>query len=318
MSRPILIDCDPGHDDAIAILFALGSPQVRLTAITTVAGNQTLDKTTHNARWVCTVAGVSDVPVAAGCDRPLVRPLMVAADIHGETGLDGPAPITPTVPLDDRHAVDLIIEQVMRRPGELTLVPTGPLTNIAVAMRREPRIVDAVREVVLMGGAYTRGNRTPAAEFNIAFDPEAAAAVFDADWQVTMVGLDPTHQARATTEVIDRIRALRTPVSRFVEAILTSYGDAYRVTHGLDAPPVHDPCAVAHVVDPDLITTQDAYVVVETQGRHTAGMTVTDFRGVLGQPLRTKVATHIDADAFWDRLVEALDRLGADRCPRDT
>jgi len=185
MPRKIILDCDPGHDDAMAILLAHGNPEIELLAITTVAGNQTLDKTSLNARRVCTVAGIRDVPVAAGCDRPLIRELKTAAHIHGESGLDGPSFGEPTVPLDPRHAVDVITESLMHSSGDITLVPTGPLTNIAMAVRKDPRIVEKVQEIILMGGAYTRGNTTPAAEFNIYADPEAAAtplhqAVLDA------------------------------------------------------------------------------------------------------------------------------------------
>jgi purine nucleosidase len=197
LPRKILIDCDPGHDDAMAIMLAAGNPEIELMAITTVAGNQTLPKTTLNARRVCSVAGI-DVPIAAGCDRPLLRELVIAPMTHGDSGLDGPNFGEPTVPLDERHAVDLIIATALADPGEVTLVPIGPLTNIATAIRREARLVENVREVVLMGGAYTRGNSTPAAEFNVFVDPEAAAIVFEAGWPLTMVGLDLTHQALAT------------------------------------------------------------------------------------------------------------------------
>src|ERR1700694_5543675 len=197
MSRKIILDCDPGHDDAMAILLAHGNPEIELLAITTVAGNQTVDKTSLNARRVCSVAGI-DVPIAAGWDRPFTRELRTAAYIHGESGLDGPAFGEPTVPLDQRHAVDLIIELLMQSSGDITLVPTGPLTNVAMALRKEPRIIKKVQEVVLMGGAYTRGNTTPAAEFNIAVDPEAAAIVFTAGWALAVIGLDLTPHALGT------------------------------------------------------------------------------------------------------------------------
>src|SRR5256885_2757626 len=211
--KKIILDCDPGHDDAMAILLAHGNPEIELLAITTVAGNQTLDKTSLNARRVCTVAGIRDVPVAAGCDRPLVRELKTAAYIHGESGLDGPSFGEPTVPLDPRHAVDLITESLMDSSGDITLVPTGPLTNVAMAVRKEPRIVGKVKEIILMGGAYTRGNTTPAAEFNIHADPEAAAIVFTAGWPPTMVGLDLPHQALAPPTVLQPISRIGTPVS---------------------------------------------------------------------------------------------------------
>src|SRR6266851_3099821 len=278
MSRKIILDCDPGHDDAMAILLAHGNPEIELLAITTVAGNQTVDKTSLNARRVCTIAGIRDVPVAAGCDRPLIRELQTAAYIHGESGLDGPAFGEPAVPLDPRHAVDLLIELLMQSRGDIALVPTAPLTNIAMAVRKEPRIVKKVQEIILMGGAYTRGNTTPAAEFNIAVDPEAAAIVFTAGWPLTMVGLDLTHQALATPAILRRIAALGTPVAR--------------------------------VIDPSVITCVDAFVAIETRGELTSGMTVTDFSGRLGQK-NVQVATRLDVDKFWNLMVDAIERIGA-------
>jgi purine nucleosidase len=311
MRQRIILDCDPGHDDAIAILLAAGCEDIELTAITTVAGNQTLDKTTLNARRVCTVAGLHDVPVFAGCDRPLLGPQITAAEIHGESGLDGPVFGEPTVPVRDEHAVDYLVRTLMAEGGDLTLVPTGPLTNVAAALVREPRIAGRTREVVLMGGAYTRGNRTPAAEFNIMADPEAAALVFGAGWPVTMVGLDLTHQALATPGVLERIRALDSAVSRMVTALLDFYGASYRRAGGMESgAPVHDPCAVARVAAPGLVAVRDAFVTVETKGEWTRGMTVTDFRGSLGRPVNAKVATTLEVEGFWNLVVGALASLG--------
>ena len=316
MGKRIIIDCDPGHDDAIAILLALGSPDVELVAITTVAGNQTLEKTTLNARRVCTVAGVHDVPIFAGCWRPRVRPQVIAGDIHGTSGLDGPVFGEPAVPVQNEHAVDYLVRTLMAEGEDITLVPTGPLTNVAAALAREPRIAERTREVVLMGGAYTRGNRTPAAEFNMFADPEAAAAVFSAGWPLTMIGLDLTHQAIATGDVVERIRALDTDVSRMVTTLLQFYGASYRKsgtagTVGAEGPPVHDACAVARVARPGLMTVQDAFVAVETKGEWTSGMTVTDFRGSLGRPPNAKVATTLDAEGFWNLTLSALEAVGA-------
>jgi purine nucleosidase len=306
--RKIILDCDPGHDDAMAILLAHGSPQIELLAITTVAGNQTLDKTSLNALRVCSVAGIRDVPVAAGCDRPLIRELKTAAYIHGESGLDGPAFGEPTVRLDERHAVDVIIDLVMSSSGDITLVPTGPLTNIAMALRKEPRILQKVQEIILMGGAYTRGNATPAAEFNIYVDPEAAAIVFNAGWPLTMVGLDLTHQALATPAVLERIAALRTPVARIAVELMEFFRETYRRNAGFDSPPVHDPCAVARVIDASVMDCVKAFVAIETEGKFTSGMTVTDFRS--GQP-NVQVATKLDVSLFWDLMVDAIARSGA-------
>jgi purine nucleosidase len=308
MARKVILDCDPGHDDAFAIVLAHGSPEVDLVAITTVAGNQTLAKVTWNARSVATLAGIRGVPIAAGCDRPLVRAQIVAAHIHGESGLDGTELPEPTVALDPRHGVDVIIDTIMAaQPGEITLVPTGPLTNIAVAMRREPRIVPRVREVVLMGGSYTRGNVTPAAEFNIAVDPEAAAMVFAGEWQVTMVGLDLTHQALATPDVLAGIAAINTPVARTMGELLAYFRETYRADQDMPAPPVHDPCAVARVIAPELMAVRKALVTVETQGRWTSGMTVTDFTDPAANTL---VATTLDVPRFWHLITEALTAIG--------
>src|SRR6266513_5673986 len=310
MARKIILDCDPGHDDAMAILLAHGNPEIELVAITTVAGNQTLDKTSLNARRVCTVAGIRHVPVAAGCDRPLIRELRTAAYIHGESGLDGPSFGEPTVPLDPRHAVDVITESLMDSSGDITLVPTGPLTNVAMAVRKEPRIVEKVQEIILMGGAYTRGNTTPAAEFNIYADTEAAAVVFTAGWPLTMVGLDLTHQALATPAVLQRISSLGTPVSRVAVPLMEFFRETYRRNSGFDSPPVHDPCAVARVIDPTVMHCVDAFVAVETRGEFSSGMTVTDFSGRLG-PTNAQVATKLDVDRFWDLMVDAIERIGA-------
>jgi len=314
--RKVILDCDPGHDDAIAILLAAGNPSIELLAITTCAGNQTIEKVTRNALAVCEVAEIRDVPVAAGASGPLVREQMVAKDIHGDSGLDGPVLPESTRSVDPRHAVDLIVDTVMgHEPGTITLVPTGPLTNIALAMRKEPGIVARVARVVVMGGAYTRGNRTPAAEFNIAADPEAAYAVFDAAWPVTMVGLDLTHQATADPDVFERVAALGSPLSAFVVDILSFFRDSYRQRQGFDAPPVHDPCCIAAVIDPSVVRTTDAFVTVELTGTWTTGMTVTDFANAYGRPHNTQVAVTLDKDAFWDLTIDAIDRLSRSSGP---
>ncbi|UNO42997.1 nucleoside hydrolase [Streptomyces sp. MST-110588] len=311
MARKIILDCDPGHDDAIALLLAHGNPEVELVAVTTVVGNQTLEKVTRNALAVARVGGITGVPFAAGCPRPLVRDVVTAPDIHGESGLDGPVLPEPTLALDRRHAVDVIIETVMSHgPGEITIVPTAGLTNIALAVRKEPRIVTRVREVVLMGGGYHRGNRTAVAEFNIVIDPEAAHIVFNESWPVTMVGLDLTHQALATPDVMERIAALGTAPARFVCELLDSYGAAYRKAQGFAHPPVHDPCAVAYVIDPDVMTVRKAPVDIELTGGLTLGMTVTDFRLPAPVDCHTQVAVDLDHHRFWNLVVDALERLG--------
>jgi len=309
VTRRIILDCDPGHDDAMAILLAAGSPELELSAITTVAGNHTLDITTLNARRVCTLAGLTHVPIAPGCSEPLVRPLVTATEIHGTSGLQGHVWGEPDVGTVPDHAVDVIIDLVMAAPGEITLVPVGPLTNIAIAVRKEPRIRDRVREVVLMGGSFTRGNVTPAAEFNIYVDPEAAAIVFGAGWPLTMIGLDVTHMANATAEVIERIGMLGTPLAAAVVGMLGFYRDRQLQEFGTEAPHVHDPCAVARVVKPDLMSCRDAHVVVEVDGTFTRGMTVTDFLMRDGVAPNASVATDIDATGFWELFTAAIGRI---------
>jgi purine nucleosidase len=310
MPRKILIDCDPGHDDAIAIVLAHGNPDVELVGITTVAGNQTLDKVTRNARIIATVCGMTGVPIAAGADHPLVKELRTAPGIHGESGLDGPTLPEPTVGLDPRHAVDFLIETIMAsEPGEITLVPMAPLTNIALAVRKCPEIVDRVAGVVLMGGGYAIGNVTATAEFNIFVDPEAAAVVFSAGWPITQVGLDLTHQALATPEVITRIDRIGTTVSTFVTDILRTFAANYRTESGFSAPPVHDPCAVAAVIDPAVFTTRSARVDLELTGTHTTGTTVTEFRQ-RDQPHNVQVAITLDVERFWDLIADAVERIG--------
>lgn len=311
MTRKIILDCDPGHDDAMAMLLAQGNPAIELVAVTTVVGNQTLEKVTRNARAVARIAHITDIPFAAGCPRPLVRQVETAPDVHGESGLDGPVLPEPSIELDERHAVDVIIDTIMaHEPGSITLVPTAGLTNIALAVRKEPRIAQRVREVVLMGGGYHQGNWSAVAEFNIKIDPEAAHIVFNEDWPLTMVGLDLTHQALATPEVMARLRGIDNEASRFVVELLDCFGQMYKQAQGFDAPPVHDPCAVAYVIDSQVMTTRRAPVDVELTGTLTQGMTVTDFRNPPDPACPTQVAVELDHAYFWDLIVDALERLG--------
>jgi len=309
--KKIILDCDPGHDDAVALLLAHGNPEIELLAVTTVVGNQTLPKVTRNALAVAAVAGITGVPFAAGCTRPLIRDIQVAPDIHGESGLDGPLLPEPEIELDARHAVDLIIETVLaHEPGTVTLVPTGGLTNIAMAARKAPEIIGRVKEVVLMGGGYHVGNFSAVAEFNIAIDPEAAHIVFNAGWPVVMVGLDLTHQALATAEVAAQIAAVGTAPARFVGELLEFFGQAYKDVQGFEAPPVHDPCAVAYVIDPSIVKTRRTPVDIELAGGLTRGMTVADFRMPAPEDCRTSVAVELDHARFWALVVDALERIG--------
>ena len=330
--RKIILDCDPGHDDAVAILLAAGNPDIELLGLTTVGGNHTIDHVTRNAQQVLTVAGLRDVPVYRGVTRPLLNDVVTAEDIHGNTGMEihGFDLPEPAVEVEEIGAVQWIVDTLMREePGTVTLVPTGPLTNIALAARLEPRIVSRVREVVLMGGAYGAGNFSPSAEFNIAVDPEAAAIVFGEDWPVVMVGLDLTHQALATPAVQERFRELGTPSGDFLAALVDAFRSNYRNAQGFDNPPVHDPCAVAYVIDPTVVETVSVPVSVELAGTLTRGRTVADLRafgaalasGVPGggaapaasaadASCNTSVATRLDVDRFWDLVVDAVTRLG--------
>ena len=313
MNQPkkIILDCDPGHDDAIALLLAHGNPNIELLAVTTVVGNQTLEKVTRNALSVARIANITNVPFAAGAVRPLIRNVEVAPDIHGDSGLDGPVLPEPAIQLDKRHAIDLIIDTIMSHPPKtVTLVPTGGLTNIAMAVRKEPKIVERVKEVVLMGGGYHVGNWSAVAEFNIKIDPEAAHIVFNEKWPVTMVGLDLTHQALATPEVIEKIKAIKTKPAKFVLEMLEFFGKMYKQAQGFTYPPVHDPCAVAYVINPELIKTKRVPVDIELTGTLTLGMTVADFRFPPDDNCHTQVATELDHTGFWDLIVDSLKRIG--------
>lgn len=311
MATKIILDCDPGHDDAIALLLAHGNPSIELLAVTTVAGNQTIEKVTRNARGVARIAGITGVPFAAGATRPLVRVQEVAPDVHGDSGLDGPVLPEPEIALHSQHAIDLIIDTVMsHEPGTVTLVPTGPLTNIALAARKEPRIVGRVREVVLMGGGHREGNWSASAEFNIIVDPEAAHIVFNETWPVTMVGLDVTHQALATDDVVERIRAVGTSPAAFVVELLDFFRSAYSSSQGFEFPPVHDPVAVARVIDPSIVGVTRVPIDIELTGSLTLGMTVADFRAPAPADCHTQAATTLDHAGFWDLIIDALERIG--------
>lgn len=310
MPVPIIIDCDPGHDDAVAIMLAAGDPAVELLAITTVAGNQTVERTTLNARRVCTVAGITGVPVAAGCARPLVRPLVVADDVHGVSGMDGPRFPAPTVDAVPEHAVDLMHRILVEHPEPVTLVPTAPLTNIALLLTRYPDCAAHIREIVLMGGAAKGGNTTPAAEFNVYVDPEAADIVFRSGVPVTMCGLDVTHQALATPHVLARLNSLDTELASICVQLMTYFASSYRRLWGFSSPPLHDPVAVARVIDPAIVQCVEASVAVELRGQYTRGATVVDVHHRMGRPVNARVALTLDTGKFWDRVIAAIDTLG--------
>lgn len=313
-SRKILLDCDPGHDDAVAIMLALGNPTIELVGITTVGGNQTIQKITRNAQSVLVKCGREDVPVYAGAHRPLVRNVEVAEEIHGESGLDGVELPEPTRPIARGHAAQFIVDTVMAAEiGEITLVATGPLTNLALAARLEPDIVNRVREVVIMGGGYHEGNWTAVAEFNIWVDPEAARMVFEEGWPLTMVGLDLTHQALATAEVEAKVRDLDCELGEWFIGLMAFFRKAYKEHQNFDDPPVHDPCTIAYLINPGIVETQKVPLSVETRGELTAGMTVADFRLPAPADCRHQVATTLDHEQFWNVIVDAISTLGHHR-----
>ena len=303
MSTPIVIDCDPGHDDAIAILLSLASPEVELRGITTVAGNQTLEKTTRNALKILELASRTDIPVAAGADRPLVRELRTAAHVHGESGLEGPDLPEPTTAPVDAHAADLLAE--LLEPG-VVLVPTGPLTNVALLLERHPDVKP--ERIVWMGGAIAEGNVTPAAEFNAFVDPEAAARVFASGVEVTLIGLDITHKALFTRAHADRLRG----TGRAGKAV-AELSDFFQIFHEsryrFDGSPIHDALAVAAVIDPSLVTTVECNVEIETASEWCDGRTVVDRWNVTDRPRNCRAGIDVDAERFLELLVERISAL---------
>ena len=306
---PIILDCDPGHDDAIAILLALASPQLELVAVTTVSGNQTLDKTTANALKVLELAGRSDIPVFAGADKPFVRARDVAAHVHGESGLDGPDLPVASAQAREQHAVDFIADELRRREGKLTLVATGPLTNVGLLCSLHP---DARPErLVLMGGSIGEGNRTPAAEFNIWADPEAAQRVFVEQLDTTMVGLDVTHRALITDAHTERMRGAG-KVGKVVAELMDFYARFHKARYpDLDGSPMHDPVCLAHVVDPTLLDVREAFIEVDCSTGPSWGRTNVDWRGRehFGAP-NAKVGLDIDGDRFAELVVSRISSLG--------
>ncbi|MGP9821895.1 nucleoside hydrolase [Salinarimonas sp. NSM] len=311
MTRAIIIDTDPGQDDAIAILLALASPELEVLGVCAVAGNVPLARTSVNVRKVLELAGRTDVPAFAGADRPLLRPLVTAEYVHGKTGLDGADLPEPTMPLDPRHAVDFIVEAVMSRPPKtVTLCPLAPLTNIALALAREPRLAERLEGIVLMGGGvFEGGNRTPAAEFNIYVDPEAAQRVFASGADVTFIPLDCTHRALTTEKRTAAIRALGTPLSTAVAGWLDFFERFDEAKYGTDGGPLHDPCVIAYLLRPDLFRGKRVHVAVETGSELTRGMTVADWWGVVDAAPNATMLRDVDADGFFALLTERLARL---------
>ncbi len=312
MPRDIIIDTDPGQDDAVAILLALASPEeLNVLGVTAVAGNVPLPLTQRNARIICELAGHTHVPVFAGCDRPLSRRLVTAEHVHGKTGLDGPQLPDPTMALQDQHAVDFIIETLRERPsGTVTLCPLGPLTNIATAFQRAPDIIARVQDIVLMGGAYFEvGNITPAAEFNIYVDPHAAENVFRSGAPITVMPLDLTHKALTTAGRVASFRAMGTHVGTMVAEWTDFFERFDKEKYGSEGAPLHDPCVIAYLIRPDLFTGRFINVEVETTSELTMGMTVADWWGVTNRPANATFMGHVDAAGFFALLTERIARL---------
>jgi purine nucleosidase len=312
MPRKIIIDTDPGQDDAVAILLALASPEeVEVLGITAVAGNVPLELTQRNARIVCELAGRRDMRVFAGCSAPMRRKLVTAEYIHGRTGLDGPSLPDPTMPLQETHGVEFIVETLRQEPpGSVTLCPLGPLTNVATAFEAAPDIVGRVQEVVLMGGAYFEvGNVTPAAEFNIYVDPEAAGIVFRSGVPLTVMPLDVTHKVLTTPPRIEAFRALETDVGRVVAAWTDFFERFDMEKYGSEGAPLHDPCVIAHLVRPGLFTGRHVNVEIETVSDLTRGMTVADWWGVTDRRPNATFMGDVDAERFYDLLTGRLARL---------
>ncbi|OEC53621.1 MULTISPECIES: pyrimidine-specific ribonucleoside hydrolase RihA [unclassified Aeromonas] len=307
MALPVILDCDPGHDDAIALILALASPELKVLAVTTSAGNQTPDKTLNNALRILTLLGRDDIPVAAGAPKPLARELIIADNVHGESGLDGPKLPDPAFAPQAMTGLELMAKCLRESPQPVTLVPTGPLTNIALLLAAHPELKPRIARIVLMGGAAGAGNWTPAAEFNIYVDPEAADMVFKSGIPITMCGLDVTHEAQVMDEDIERVRAITNPVAQCVAGLL----DFFMIYHrdpkwGFAGAPLHDPCTIAWLLAPELFHGVECRVDIETSGEHTVGMTVVDRYGLTGKPANALVLLGLDRPGFIDLLVTRL------------
>jgi purine nucleosidase len=308
---PIIIDTDPGQDDAVAILLALASPELEVLGITAVAGNVPLALTEKNARKICELAGRSDVKVHAGAIRPMVRNLVTAEEVHGKTGLDGPVLPEPAMALQDRHAVDYLVETLMARPaGTITLCTLGPLTNIGLALVREPRIASRIKQIVAMGGGYFEGgNVTPSAEFNIYVDPHAARLVFEAGIPLTLIPLDCTHQALTTAKRVEAFRAMNNKSGPATAAMLDFFERFDENKYGTDGGPLHDPCVIAWLLQPELFEGKLVNVSVECESELTMGMTVVDWWRVTKRAPNATVVRNINAEGFFKLLTERISRL---------
>ncbi|BBJ86446.1 pyrimidine-specific ribonucleoside hydrolase RihA [Raoultella ornithinolytica] len=307
MALPIILDCDPGHDDAIAMVLALASPELDVKAITASAGNQTPDKTLRNVLRMLTLLGRQDIPVAGGARKPLMRELIIADNVHGESGLDGPALPEPDFAPQNVTAVELMAKTLRESPQPVTIVATGPQTNVALLLNSHPELHDKIARIVLMGGAMVLGNWQPAAEFNIYVDPEAAEIIFQSGIPVVMAGLDVTHRAQIHGLDIERFRQVGNPVATIVAELLDFFMEYHKdAKWGFTGAPLHDPCTIAWLLKPELFTSVERWVGVETQGKYTQGMTVVDYYFLTGKQPNTTVLLDIDRERFVDLLVERL------------
>lgn len=301
----IILDCDPGHDDAVAIMLAAKSPKIDLLGITVVAGNQTLENTERNARNIVQCLGI-DVPVYAGCDRPMIREKMTAGDIHGSTGLDGPVFEPLTKELEKEHAVSFIIRTLMESDGDITMVTTGPMTNLGMAIRMEPKIVDKIKQIVLMGGAYTNGNVTPAAEFNIIADGDAAYVCFTSGRPITMMGLDVTRQVLCYPGIVERMGKIGNKASKLFVDLMGHFCKSQKEVFGWEGGPLHDPVTIAYLIDPSVVEVKPMNVQIDIRSTQSYGRTNCDYFGYQQLPPTANVAIGIDAEKFWDIVEEGL------------
>ena len=301
----IILDCDPGHDDAVAMMLAGKHPAIDLLGITVVAGNQTLEKTARNALHVTQWLGI-DVPVYAGCGQPMIREKIVAGDIHGESGLDGPVFPPLEKKAEDMHAVDFIIRTLMASDGDITMVTTGPMTNLAMAMRMEPRIVEKIRRIVLMGGSYTNGNVTPAAEFNIIADADAAYVCFTSGRPITMVGLDVTRKVLCYPEIVERMAKVGNKASQLFVDLMGHFCKTQKEIFGWAGGPLHDPVTVACLIDPSVLNTKPMNAQVDIRSTSSYGRTNCDYFGYMQLPATADVAIDIDVEKFWDMVEQGL------------
>lgn len=308
---PIIIDTDPGQDDAVAILLALASPELEVLGITAVAGNVSLALTEVNARKICELAGRPEIKVYAGAIRPLLRPLVTAEHVHGRTGLDGPVLPDPSMPLQKQHAVDFIIETLMARDAStVTFCVLGPMTNIALALIREPRIASRIKRIVAMGGGFFEGgNITPAAEFNIYVDPHAARTVFDANIPITLIPLDCTHQALTSATRVEKFRGMGNKSGPATAALLDFFERFDEQKYGTDGAPLHDPCVIAWLLKPELFQSREVNVAIECESELTMGMTVVDWWSVTGRKPNATVCRSINAQGFFDLLTTRIAKL---------